>query len=111
MIAISETETEAGLQCLPGTCTESQYGLKLASKAAVPDSVIQHAIMLANRMRKEEKLRLPRNKHAAQQTKLLEKLHALLIKTVQDSGGTSDSGGSTAAMWQEIVQCAKQGCH
>ena len=100
----------AGLQCLPGSCTESQYGLKLASKASVPDSVIQHAVMLANRMRKEEKLRLPRNKNAAQQAMLLEKLHALLIKTIQDTGSTGERGRSTIATWQDIVQCAKQGC-
>lgn len=95
-------------RCLPGTCTESQYGLKLASKAAVPDSVIQHAVLLASRMRKQEKLCLPRNEHVAHQSKMLEKLHELLIKTVQQSDSRGQTGSSTEALWQDIVQCAKQ---
>lgn len=102
-------ERVTGMQCLPGTCTESQYGLKLASKAAVPSSVIQHAVLLANRMRKQEALCMPHNEASARQSMLLEKLHELLIKRVQNKNGTGENGCCTEALWQEVVQCAKQG--
>lgn len=74
----------------------------------MPNEVIEHAVLLANRMRRQEKLCMPHNKQAERQSQLLEKLHQLLIETVQQPpDSTGQTGADTKALWQEIVQCAK----
>lgn len=96
------------VQCLPGTCTETQYGLKLASRAAVPDAVIQHAMLLAKRMRKQELLRVPQTDESMHESKLMDSLHDLLVKKLLQKDNKTSNRHQAEDLWGDIVQHAGQ---
>jgi DNA mismatch repair protein MutS len=95
-------------QCVPGPCTDTQYGLKMASKAEVPKPVVQHAMLLANKMRQQENLKFPTDSKVTHQAAVMQLLHTLLIEEVRDPDAANQRK-DTGKLLEALVQHARHG--
>lgn len=95
-------------QCVPGPCTDTQYGLKMASKAAIPTPVVQHAILLASKMHQQGTLSFQAEAKVAHQGEVMNLLHTMLLKAIlkQDIDVTNSS--SEEALLEGIAKSACQ---